>query len=869
MELAPEERSPFLDSACNDAVLRREVEKLLAVSDNAADFMKTPPINEIAEVFNDSGHRLAIGQTFGNYTIVDSIGKGGMGEVYLAKDSRLGRKVALKILSSAFDLDPEGLRRFIREAKVVSTLNHPNILTIYESGEEDSIKFIASEFVEGETLTERLRSGPLSVGTALDIAVQMAEALLAAHGAAVVHRDIKPDNIMIRPDGVVKLLDFGIAKLSEPLRMTGPGTAPGIIIGTPNYLSPEQARGKSVDSRSDIFSFGLVLYEMFTGVKAFEAGNAIDVVGAILHKDPVPINELVPDVSPKIAELISKTLRKQPEERYSTAELLTEVKGVRSALVLEDGLSGGTPRDRLITTAGSASAVNIDTGGNLPAVTAQFTLREYVRHNRRTASIAAAAVMLLFGSAFWYMYLSGTYAAARIDSIAVLPFVNETNNPNTDYLSDGIAETLISSLSRLPELDVRSRASAFSYKGKPIELKQIAKELKVQAILNGRVAVRGDDLLLYVELVNIGADKVIWSQTYKQPSSNLVSLQSEITHDVSRELRSRLSGADQKQVTKNYTENAEAYRLYLRGNFEWNKHTLESLQKASEYYREALSIDPNYALAYVGLANTYGVLGNNYLPTKETLPKAREYSQKALDIDDSIAEAHATLAAIRSYYDWDLPGAQNEIERALAIDPNNASAYSVKGSCLEVIGHFDEALIARKRAVDIDPLSAMENWLLGTTYYLKGDSDRAILQLQQTIDMEPRFSPSYLFLGQAYEQKKMYPDAIKAYQNGLAQDEDGPKLVASLAHAYAMSGDLPHANATLAKLREISQRNYVNSYTFAVAYAGLADKEKMFASLEKAYLERPTDMLWLRVEPMFSPFHDDPRFQGLLKRIGV
>lgn len=871
LELPPDDRASFLDSACrNDAELRPEVEKLLASSDAAADFMKTPPINEVADVFMGCGHRLKVGQTFGQYRIIRSIGKGGMGEVYLAEDSRLPRKVALKILSSAFDLDPEGLRRFIREAKVVSTLNHPNILTIYESGEEDSIKFIASEFVEGETLTERLRGGPLSIETALDIAVQISGALLAAHGAAIVHRDIKPDNIMIRPDGVVKLLDFGIAKLSEPLRMTGPGTGQGIIIGTPNYLSPEQARGKNVDARSDIFSFGLVLYEMFTGIKTFEAENTIDVISAILQKDPTPADYIVPEISPVLADLISKTLRKAPDERYSTtADLLVDLKSVRSDLALQNKLDSKTPNDRVIATTGSIPIENSDTGGELPPVTAKYTFREYVRRNRRTVAIAAAALTVLFGSVFWYFYSAGASSRTHIDSIAVLPFANETGDPDADYLSDGIAETLISSLSQVPELNIRSRTSAFSYKGKDVGLKQIAKELNAQAILSGRVAEHGDSLTLYVELVDVGADKVIWSKTYKRPVSSLPALQSEIVRDVSESLRAKLSGADEQRLTKGFTANSDAYRLYLKGNYEWNKHTEGALRKAIGFYDQALEIDPNYALAYTGLSKTYGVLGNNYLAPNETLPKARDFVQKALAIDDSLAEAHAVMAAVHLYYEWDRSATETEIARAIALDPNNGLAHQLEASRLESAGRFDEALAERKRALAIDPLSPMDNFLLGTTYYLDRDSDNALVQLRQTIDMEPRFSPSYLFLGQTYELKKMYPDAIKAYQSGLSQDEESPKLIASLAHAYAASGDIDQANAMLSKLREISKGSYVSPYLFAIVYAGLGDRDEMFAALESAFKDRPADLLWLRVEPMFSQFRDDSRFQAVLKEIGV
>ncbi len=872
-KLPPGERPSFLGSVCaDDTKLRREVEEMLASSDADTNPMKVPAIEAPAGRFTGGGQRLTIGQEFGQYRILAPIGKGGMGEVYLAEDSRLGRKVALKILSQVFDLDPDGLRRFIREAKIVSKLNHPNILTIYESGEEKSIKFIASEYVEGETLTERLQKGPLGVEAALDIAVQVVSALLAAHGAAIIHRDVKPDNIMIRPDGVVKLLDFGIAKLSEPLRTTGPRTAPGMIVGTPNYLSPEQARGKEVDPRSDIFSFGLVLYEMLSGAKAFEADSAIDVISAILQKEPVPLCSVAPEIPSEISDVISKTLRKHPEERYtSTADLLVELKSVRSDLALQSKGDSGSADVSVAAPVDNVQPddLEIESDGGHGAVAVKYSLREYLSQHRRTATLAVAIVPVLFGSILLYFYWTGSTSRSQIASIAVLPFVNESGSADAEYLSDGIAESLIGSLSQVSGLDVRSRNSAFAYKGKDVGLRQIAKELKVQGILSGRVAVRGDDLTFYVELVDMATDKVIWSQTYNKPLSSLLALQTEIARDVSGNLRAKLSGADEQRLTKNAAANSEAYRLYLKGNFEWNRHTEESLQKAIDFYDQALEKDPNYALAYTGLAKTYGVLSNNYRSPNETFPKALEFAQKALMIDGSLAEAHAVKAAVHLYYQWDLDAAAKETARAFELDQNNGLAHQIEAGRLESISRFEDALAERKRAVEIDPLSSMDNYSLGATYYLKGDLDRAVEQLRQTIDMEPRFGPAYEFLGQTLEEKKMYSDAIRTYQSGLSNTEQNPRLFAFLAHAYAMSGDREQANATLRTLNEWSRRGYVSPYLFAVAHAGLGDKQEMFEALESAYKERSVYLLWLRIDPIFTPFRADPQFQELLKRIGV
>lgn len=864
MQLAANERDSFLASACGaDSELRLEVELMLASSEAAGSFMERPAVSEVATAIERNG-KLSVGQTFSHYTILGLIGKGGMGEVYLAEDTRLDRKVALKILPTALALDEERMRRFLREAKAASALNHPNILTIYENGEADGINYIASEFVEGGSLSERVRHGTLGLEAVLDIAVQAASALQAAHEAGIVHRDIKPDNIMVRPDGVVKLLDFGIAKLSQTIPDTG--TAAGMIIGTANYMSPEQARGKAVDARSDIFSFGLVLYEMLAGKKAFEADNSIDAISSILHNEPTPLRQLLPDLTPEIETIVDKAIKRDREERYQSAkELLAELKVTQQELKFQYKLERSVANPEEPAT----EILNATTNdGGIQTSSAEYLITQIARRKRGLTIVFITLLLASIGFGYWYLQ-NETLASRPIESIAVLPFVNDTGNPDTEFLSDGIAQTLISSLSQLKFLDVKARSSVFAYKGRNLGDAQIAKELNVQAILNGHLIQRGNDLSLYVELVDAAADKVIWSQTYDRQLSNLPALQSEIASDVAKNLKAKISGVDEQRLTKRHTDNAEAYQLYLKGDYAWNKHTLESMQTAIQFFSQALEKDPNYALAYCGLSKSYGVLGNNYLPPNETLPKAREYVAKALELDDSLAEAHATMAAVSLYYDWDIASAQKEADRALVLDPINASAHNLKGSCLETLGRFDEALIERQSAVDIEPLSAMNSFLLGTTYYLKGDQDRSISQLQQTIKLEPGFSPSYVFLGQAFERKGMFAEAVMAYQSGLAQAPGDPRLTASLGHTYGVAGNREQANAAIGKLREIAKRSYVNPYLFAVVYAGLDEKEEMFDRLEKAYQERPADLAWVKVEPIFAFVHDDQRFKDLVKRIGL
>jgi serine/threonine protein kinase len=699
-----------------------------------------------------------------------------MGEVYLAEDIRLERKVALKILPSVFAQEAERMRRFVQEAKSASALNHPNILTIYETGEFEQTKYIVSEYVEGETLSERLRREPLNLKVALGIAVQITGALQAAHGARIVHRDIKPDNVMIRPDGFVKLLDFGIAKLtekqhdinfeSEAATVLKANTTPGTIIGSAHYMSPEQARGTTVDARTDIFSFGLVLYEMLTGKRAFEGDNAIEVISHILQTEPVPVGRLNPGVPHEIERIVGKALRKDREERYQTTkDLLIDLKDAREELQFQK------KRER--------------------------------------------------------------------------------------------------SLSQLPKLNVKARSSVFRYKGANTDLQQIAKELNVQAILNGRIVQRGGDLSLYVELVDIAMDKVIWSRTYDRQMTNLASLQGEISRDVSNNLRAKLSGADEQRLVKNYTENSEAYQLYLKGQFEWNKFTQEDLQKGLEYYNRALEKDPNFALAYTGLSATYGRLGAEYLPPNEGFPKAKDYAVKALSIDAGLAEAHGAMAAVRLYYDWNWAEATKELERAQTLKPNDPNAHLLRSDLLIALGRVDEAHAEVKRARELDPLSRIFNTVDGADSYLGRQYDEAIAQLEKTISLDLAFHQTYLYLGLAYEQKRMYQRAIETFQQGMTQTERHPQLIASLAHAYAVSGERDKALSVLDELREISKHNYVSPYLFAVVYAGLNDRDQTLAWLDKGLEDRSLFLIWLKVDPLFDHLRDDPRFQALLRRVGL
>jgi len=878
LRLKPAEREQFLNESCKgDDDLRREIESLLSSSESAGSFMQNPALNEIAGAFATNKEKIPINQSLGHYRILNLLGQGGMGEVYLAEDTRLERKVALKILPSAFAQDVGRMRRFVQEAKAASALNHPNILTIYETGEFENTKYIVSEYVEGETVSERLRREPLNLKVTLDIAIQIASALQAAHEASIVHRDIKPDNVMIRPDGFVKLLDFGIAKLTEKqvdvnfeaeaATIPKANTMPGTIFGSVNYMSPEQARGTTVDSRTDIFSFGLVLYEMLAGKRAFEGDNAIEVISHILQTEPVPLVRLNPDLPHEIERIVGKALRKDCEERYQTAkDLLIDLRDAREELQFQKkrDRSYAPPRDQVETQIINAATIDAaQSNSRAERIVAQVK-------NQKLGFIALS-LLVLAGIGFGYWYFSHRISTAnQIESIAIMPFVNESGNTDTEYLSDGMTEALISNLSQLPRLNVKARSSVFRYKGLNTDPQQIARELNVQAILNGRIVQRGGDLSLYVELVDIALDKVIWSRTYNRQMTNLVSLQSEISHDVSNNLRAKLSGADEQRLARNYTENSEAYQLYLKGQFEGNKHTKQDLLKGIEYYNQALEKDPNFALAYAGLSGSYGVMsGEEYMPPNEAFPKAKDYAVKALSIDGEIAEGHAAMAAVRLYYDWDWAEATKELDRAQILNPNDPGTNLLRSDLFLALGRVDEAHAEVKHARELDPLSRLFNTIDGADSYLGRQYDEAITELEKTINLDLAFNQTYLYLGLAYAQKGMHQQAIETFQKGMTQTERHPQLIASLGYTYGLAGERDKALKILDELREISKHRYVSPYLFAVVYAGLGDKDQTFAWLDKAFQDRSVFLIWLKVEPLFDPFRADPRFQALLRRIGL
>ncbi len=803
-----------------------------------------------------------------HYRVISAIGKGGMGEVYLAEDTNLHRKVALKILPAEFAEDKDRMNRFVREARAASALNHPNILTIHEIGESGGTHYIATEFIDGKTLNDYAKSNLLNFKSVLEIAIQVASALDEAHSAGIVHRDIKPDNVMIRTSGLVKILDFGIAKLSAPTESNEEaataikgGTSPGMIIGTANYMSPEQAKGKEVDARIDIFSFGVVLYEMLSGSLPFEGDSAMEMIGAILHKEAKPLNA---DVPTEIKKIIGKCLRKDRNERYQTIkDVLIDLKDVKQELEFQNKLERTVSPDKPEAKTQILQATTVDEIN-------QKTTNQTVSNNPRTKYLAIGllSLVLAVGGFFGYRYF--TPSSKQIESIAVMPFVNESGNADVEYLSDGMTETLIKSLSQLPNLAVKSRSTVFYYKGKETSPKKIGEELNVQAVLLGRVVQRGDDLKLSLELVNTNTQDVIWSEQYDRKQFDLVSLQSEIAKDVSTKLKLKLSGADVAKVEKSYTTNSEAYQLYLKGRFSWNKRTPESLKQAIGFYDRAIEKDPNYALAFSGLAETY-VLFSFYgvTPAKEGMPKANAAVDRALAIDDSLAEAHAARGKYLAFFEFDRSGSEREFRRAIELNPNYATAYQWLGlDFLVLTRRFDEGIRELRRAGEIDPLSPVIGSDTAGALGYAGRFDEAIEQARRTLELDPGFSYAHSMLGYALDGKGQFDEAISEYEKALSLSDDSYTR-AVLIRALVRAGRRNEAERQMEALRMFASKSYVPNFCFAIAHTALGDKETAIAMLEKDVEERSSYVVTIGVELALSELRDDPRFKVLLKRMNL
>jgi serine/threonine protein kinase/Flp pilus assembly protein TadD len=798
---------------------------------------------------------LSSGTKLQHYEILSPLGVGGMGEVYRARDGRLRRNVAIKILPESWIQDHSAVERFIKEAHAVSALNHPNIITIYDIGQQDDIHFMATELVDGQTLRQHMKTARLKLPEALDVAIQVANALSAAHSAGIIHRDVKPENIMLRTDGYVKVLDFGLAKLTEhdipkiakTSKKTIKGdTQPGTIMGTARYMSPEQARGLDVDQRSDIFSFAIVIYEMIAGCLPFSGATMSDVIAAILKTEPTPLSQCVAAVPAELDWSVTKALRKDREERYQTIKsLLSDLRRLKQRLDFEAELGR--------VHSSSNSAFNEIVPPAVP-VTEQVTLML-----PQATEVAPKTVRK-------------TRIRKVIDSLAVLPLVNATRDPNAEYLSDGITESIINSLSKLPKLRVVPRSTVFRYKGSLADPQEIGRELGVRAVFVGRVMHHGDFLIIKTELVDVAQDSQLWGEQYRRKITNIFSLQEEIAEDISEKLRLRLSGADKKRLAKRYTENSEAYKFYLKGRyFVTTKRTEEWIKRGIEHFQQAIDLDPNYALAYSGLADAYAFLASStggWSP-REAYPKAKAAALKALEIDEALGEAHSSLGFFSLLYDWNFAQAEHEFKRAIELSPNYPHAHDGYGFYLKAMGQHEEAVRECLMIQQVDPLSPFGHVSLGWAYYFARQYDLAVQQGKKALEMDKHSAFAYWNLGLVYLQQEKLESAISALSKSVTFSDSGLAFEAHLGFAYAIAGKRTEAIEVLADLHENAKHSYVSAYYFAIIHVGLGETDEAFKWLEEAYEERSGFMPFLKVDPIVDSLRTDARFVNLLQRIGL
>jgi serine/threonine-protein kinase len=778
------------------------------------------------------------------YQIISELGAGGMGEVYKAKDLRLEREVAIKVLPQHLANDHQALARFEREAKSLASLSHPNILSIHDFGTQDGISFAVMELLKGETLKSHSSSSKLTWEESVSIAISIAEGLTAAHSQGVIHRDLKPENIFLTSNGGVKVLDFGLALWNKPASGVDATSAPtesqltkeGAVMGTIPYMSPEQLHGDTVDARSDLFSFGTIFYEMLTGTHPFSGKSYAEVIASILKEEPHPI------VTPKhcpagVIEVALHCLRKNPAERFQTSRDLTDA---LKAVI------GGT------------------SGRTAPYITRSMRAP---RFSWRFAVIAAVAIAVAVLSGLLF------FGRKSVHSIAVLPFENSSRDPDAEYVSDGVTENLINTLSRLPRVRVMARGTVFVYKNKNVDPRQVGRDLHVETVVTGRIYQKDKHLSISTEMVKVSDGSSLWGQQYSdRNAADLLDLQTEISHEIIEHLRLNLSDENQKAIEKRYTTDNEAYQFFLRARYHWVKDTPEDYEKASEYYNEAIKRDPNFALAYAGLAEYYTALAlHGILPPKEAWDKFRPPMEKALQLDRDLVESTGATASY-DLFAWNFAAAEKSIRRGLQLSPQATEQHRFYGEFLRAMGRFDESITQLKQAQELDPLSVTVNKSLGVGYFWAKRYDEALAQLQKTIDLDPNSSESHDALADVYVRKGNYPGAIDetAQYLKLSGDEEEATAFRQLAEKSGYPAAIQSLYEKQLKLLESnSQYGYVSPMFFVFVNAHLGRKDEAFRWLDEAFRERSPWLIFLKTDPQFDTLRSDPRFMALMKKVGL
>ena len=880
LQREPDERAAFLDEACaGDHALREEVESLISSDEQAGSFMESPVLEDAAVLLADQTRGSLVGRTFGRYKIISRIGHGGMGEVFLAEDSTLERQVAIKFISSDPIADKVSKKRLLREARAAAKLDHPNICAVHEVAEVDNLSFIVMQYVEGETLSARTLQNSIESKETIHIGVQVAAALAEAHSRGIIHRDIKPANIMLTPDGQVKVLDFGLAKIvgqkqtaESQLQTDSMLSVPGVIAGTLPYMSPEQVRGETLDTRSDIFSFGAVLYEMVTGHQPFARDSYAETIAAVQMVEPASLRYYSAEVPEALEFIVDKSLQKDRGARYQTAnDLLIDLKNLKHRLEFEEELEHSLPPstgegEKCPPVSAANDRVGISGLEVTQAVTTAHLRRAIKRHTR--SSIIAAVTLVLAALGYVIYFPKGSKA---IDSIAILPFVNAGNDPETEYLSDGIPESLINSLSQVPQLRVTARTTAFRYKGKDIDPQQVGRDLAVQAILTGRLSQRGDTLDMQVELVETSKGSQIWGEQYNWKVSELVSIRQGLAREIIGGLRFKLGGENEKRLTKGDTANAEAYQFYLRGRYFWNRRTAANLKKAIEQFQQAIHYDSNYAQAYAGLADSYLMMQLFAdAPQSEVLPKAKEAALHALQIDDSLAETHASLAWIH-FTSWQWRDAEEEFRHGIQLNPNYPIVHLWYSIELSIMDRLDDAMREVKRAQELDPLFPAVVANVARTYILRGDLEAAIALCNSSIELDPNSFRTRVILALAYQMQARYPEAIAEAQKGVELSEIRSSFaLGPLGYCYAVAGRRSEAIEILRELEEKYARGESTGAYLAWVYAGLGDKEQAFAWLEKDFQDRSGPLaINITGYPVLDTLRSDARYADLLRRMGL